>query len=113
MARSERRSERMRSIEAISVRESQDLAGRMERQARVVREAEQKLQELSDYLQGYAAEQRTVVRVPDRRRVELPPVDTRVVRLCCCRLSKTRRRRLVGRATPRERDSEPEDSGEA
>lgn len=57
MARSERRSERMRSIEAISVRESQDLAGRMERQSRVLHEAEQKLQALTDYLQGYAAEQ--------------------------------------------------------
>lgn len=57
MARSERRSERMRSIEAISVRESHDLAGQMERQAQVVREAELKLQELTDYLSGYAAEQ--------------------------------------------------------
>ncbi len=57
MARSERRSERMRSIEAISVRESQDLAGRMEQQSRVVREAEQKLQDLTEYLEGYIAQQ--------------------------------------------------------
>ena len=57
MARGERRSERMRSIEAISLREAQDLAGRMERQAQVVREAEQRLEELTDYLTGYAAEQ--------------------------------------------------------
>ncbi len=57
MTRSERRSERMRSIEAISVRESQDLAAQMERQAQVVREAERKLQELTDYLEAYATEQ--------------------------------------------------------
>ena len=57
MARSERRSDRMRSIEAISVRESQDLAGQMERQAQVVRDAEQRLQELASYLDSYAAEQ--------------------------------------------------------
>jgi len=57
MARGERRSERMRSIEAISVRESNDLAGRMERQAQVVREAELKLEDLSEYLETYAAEQ--------------------------------------------------------
>lgn len=57
MARGERRSERMRSIEAISVRESQNLAGRMERQAQVVQEAEQRLRELTEYLEGYVAEQ--------------------------------------------------------
>ena len=57
MARRERRSERMRSIEAISVRESHDLAGQMERQAQVVRAAEQKLMELTEYLDGYADEQ--------------------------------------------------------
>ena len=57
MARSERRSERMRSIEAISVRESQDLAGQMERQAQVVRDAELRLKDLTEYLDGYAAEQ--------------------------------------------------------
>ncbi len=57
MARSERRSERMRSIEAISVRESHDLAGQMERQGQVVREAEQKLSELTEYLNSYALEQ--------------------------------------------------------
>lgn len=57
MARSDRRSERMRSIEAISVRESHDLAAQMERQAQVVREAELKLSELSEYLESYAAEQ--------------------------------------------------------
>jgi flagellar export protein FliJ len=47
----------MRSIEAISVRESNDLAGQMGRQAEVVRAAEQKLRELTEYLKGYAAEQ--------------------------------------------------------
>ena len=57
MARSERRSDRMRSIEAISVRESQALAGQMERQAQVVRDAEARLQELTSYLDSYAAEQ--------------------------------------------------------
>ena len=54
MARGEKRSERMRSIEALSARESQDLAVRMERQAQTVREAESRLKELSEYLEGYA-----------------------------------------------------------
>jgi len=57
MARRERRSERMRSIEALSNRESQDLAVRMEQQARALREAESRLGELTEYLEGYAKEQ--------------------------------------------------------
>lgn len=51
-----RRSDRMRSIESLSNREAQDLAARMERQAEVLREAEQRLVELSEYLNGYATE---------------------------------------------------------
>lgn len=46
----------MRSIEALSNREAQDLAGRMERQAQVVRDAEKRLDELSEYLHGYEIE---------------------------------------------------------
>ena len=57
MARGEKRSDRMRSIEALSARESQDLAMRMERQAGAVRDAEARLKELTDYLEGYAQEQ--------------------------------------------------------
>lgn len=57
MARGEKRSDRMRSIEALSARESQDLAVRMERQAGAVRDAEARLKELTDYLEGYAREQ--------------------------------------------------------
>lgn len=56
MARGERRSDRMRSIESLSNREAQDLAVRMERQAQALRGAEQRLVELRDYLAGYAAE---------------------------------------------------------
>lgn len=53
MAQGDKRSERMRSLEALSARESQDLAVRMERQAQTVRDAEVRLQDLTEYLETY------------------------------------------------------------
>lgn len=56
MARGNRRSDRMRSIEALSNRQAQDLAMRMERQAQAVHAAEKRLGELTEYLQSYVSE---------------------------------------------------------
>lgn len=56
MATGRRRSARMRSIEHLSQREAQDLAGQMERQVEAVRSAEVRLGELTEYLNGYVAE---------------------------------------------------------
>ncbi len=57
MAKGEKRSDRMRSIEALAARESRDLAARMEHQANSVREAQTRLDELTDYLDGYVRDQ--------------------------------------------------------
>ncbi len=59
MSRPKSRSERLRSIEALSNREALDLAGQMERHARLLQEAEQRMQELTTYLEGYTEERIT------------------------------------------------------
>lgn len=53
MAKDRPRSDRMRSIEALSSRSAQDLAAQMERQSRRLADAEARLTELKDYLASY------------------------------------------------------------
>jgi len=57
MASGRSRSDRMRSIEALSNREAQDLAAQMESRAQAVRDAESRLLELEEYLEGYVVAQ--------------------------------------------------------
>lgn len=60
MASPKSRSDRMRSIQALSDREAQNLAARMEQQAGEVRLAEARLAELEDFFASYVADHTAV-----------------------------------------------------
>lgn len=60
MASPKSRSDRMRSIQALSDREAQNLAASMERQAEEVRLAEARLVELEDFLASYVVDHNAV-----------------------------------------------------